>query len=167
MELNCMQSANLDLYKISEVELVYKSKAKASERPRITCSEDAYKVLMSLWDENKIELVEQFQILLLNQANKVIGASVMSTGGMTGTVADIRLMFATALKARACKIIIAHNHPSGNLEPSGADKDLTRKVKEAGEFLDLRMLDHLIVSTEGYYSFEEQMTIYPKLEAPF
>jgi DNA repair protein RadC len=162
-----MQSASQDLYKISEVELIYKSKVKASERPQVTCADDVYKVLMSLWDENKIELVEQFHILLLNQANRVIGASVMSTGGMTGTVADIRLMFATALKARACKIIIAHNHPSGNLTPSGADTDLTRKVKEAGEFLDLRLLDHLIVSKEGYYSFEEQMTMYPKQASPF
>lgn len=162
-----MQSASQDLYKISEVELIYKTKAKACERPRITCSEDAYKVLMSLWDENKIELVEQFQILLLNQANRVIAASVISTGGMTGTVADIRVIFATALKARACKIILAHNHPSGNLEPSTADRELTGKIKAAGEYMDLRVLDHLIVSNEGYYSFEEQMTMYPKLEGPF
>ncbi len=162
-----MQSASQDLYKISEVELIYKTKAKASECPHITCSEDAYKVLMSLWDENKIELVEQFQILLLNQANRVIAASVISTGGMTGTVADIRVIFATALKARACKIILAHNHPSGNLEPSTADREMTSKIKAAGEYMDLRVLDHLIVSNEGYYSFEEQMTMYPKLEGPF
>ena len=163
-----MQGDVLDLYKLSEVELIYKSKAKASERPMIGQSKDAYTLLLRYWDENKIDFVEQFKILLLNQANKVMGISDVSTGGLTGTVADIRVIFATALKANACKIIMAHNHPSGNLEPSTPDKEMTSKITEAGKYLDIKVLDHLIVTREGYYSFADEATSYPELKSmPF
>lgn len=155
-------------YKISEVELVYKTKIKASERPSVTCSQDAYNILLQQWDANKLCMIEQFKILLLNNANKVLGISDISTGGLTGTVADPRIVFATALKANASKIILAHNHPSGNLQPSSADKELTNKMREAGRFLDLQVLDHIIVTNEGYYSFGDQAAFYPAIpEAPF
>jgi len=152
-----------NLYKISEVELIYKSKFKASERPQIGCSRDAYEILLQCWDENKIDFIEQFKILLLNQASKVIGISDISSGGLTGTVADTRVIFATALKANACKIIMAHNHPSGNLQPSNADQEMTCKVMEAGNYLDVKVLDHLIVTREGYYSFADKSSsiLYP------
>ncbi len=163
-----MQSIGSNLYQISEVELIYKSKFKTSERPQITKSADAYDILLNLWDENKLGLVEQFKILLLNTANRVIGISIISTGGIAGTVADPRIVFATALKANASKIILAHNHPSGNLQPSKADQDLTAKMKDAGNFLDLHVIDHLIVSQEGYYSFGDDYTSFPNIpDAPF
>ncbi len=142
--------------KVAEVELIYKSKVKASERPKITTSKDAYKILIELWDENKIEFVEQFKVLFLNKANKVLGVYEVSTGGISGTVADPRVIFVAALKANACAIVISHNHPSGNLRPSRQDEELTQKIKNAGQFLEIRLLDHLIVSNEGYFSLADE-----------
>ena len=92
------------LSQIAEVELMYKSKVKASERPKISHSKDAYIIFKNNWDENKIELQEQFKVMLLNRANKVLGIYEVSTGGMTGTVADPKLIFVAALKAGACNI---------------------------------------------------------------
>lgn len=163
-----MQCDTVDLYKISEVELRYKSKVKASERPKIAQSTDAYAILMQYWDDNKIDFVEQFKVLLLNQANRVLGICDIATGGITATVADIRIILVAALKANACGIILAHNHPSGNLTPSSPDKEMTAKIKEAGAYLDIKVLDHLIVSREGYYSFADEGTnLSPSKTSPF
>jgi len=144
------------LYNVAEVELIYKSKVKASERPQIVSSKDAYNILMELWDENKVEFVEQFKVLFLNRANKVIGAYDVSSGGITGTVADPKIIFVAALKANCTGIVISHNHPSGNLKPSRQDEELTQKIKQAGQLLDLTLLDHLIVTLEGYFSFADE-----------
>ena len=153
-----MESKNLltDWTKVSEVELIYRSKVKASERPRIRDSKDAYELLMTHWDKNKIELLEEFKVVFLNQANRVLGIYSVSSGGITGTVADPRLIFTAALKASACNIMLAHSHPSGNLQPSHADAQLTAKFKSAGNFLDIRVVDHLIVTRDFYYSFADE-----------
>ena len=148
--------SEMDGMKVCEVELVYKSKIKPSQRPQITNSKDVYELLKRNWDLSKIELVEQVKVLLLSQANKVLGISEVSSGGMTGTVADPKIIFTTALKAAACNIILAHNHPSGNLKPSRADIELTRKIKDAGTLLDINVTDHLIISNEGFYSFADE-----------
>lgn len=142
--------------KVAEVELIYKSKVKASERPLICSSKDAAEILMNLWNENKIDFVEQFKVLLLNRANRVLGIADISSGGVTGTVADPKLIFTAALKANAVGIIISHNHPSCNLKPSRADEELTQKIKNAGKFLDISLLDHVIVTSEGYFSFADE-----------
>jgi DNA repair protein RadC len=142
--------------KVAEVELIYKSKVKASQRPQITSSKDAYQLLLQIWDDNKIEFVEQFKVLFLNRANKVLGVYDVSSGGISGTVADPRVIFVAALKANASGIIISHNHPSGNLKPSRQDEDLTQKIKLAGQLLDIKLMDHVIVTTEGYYSFADE-----------
>lgn len=147
---------NPDWHIVSEVELIYRSKIKASQRPQIKSSKDSYQVLLSCWDSGKIEYFEQFKILFLNQSFKVLGLYEMSSGGITGTVIDIRLIFSAALKANATNIMIAHNHPSGSLKPSEADKFYTKKIKEAGELLDIKLLDHLIITSESYYSFEDE-----------
>ena len=144
------------LFEVAEIELVYKTKVKASARLQITSSKSAYEILRDVWDDNKIEFVEQFKVLLLNRANKVLGIYEVSTGGITGTVADPRLIFAAALKANACAMIISHNHPSGTLKPSRQDEELTAKMKQAGQFLDIKVLDHLIITTETYYSFADE-----------
>jgi DNA repair protein RadC len=144
------------LYQVAEIELVYKTKVKASARPTISCSKDAYEVLLRSWDENKIDFVEQFKVLLLNRAKRVLGIYQVSTGGATTTVADPKLIFTAALKANSCSIIISHNHPSANLRPSHADEVLTQKVKQAGQFLDIRLEDHIIITSEGYYSFADE-----------
>ena len=152
-----MENNNTPAWTIaSEVELIYKSKVKASERPQILSSKDAYEILIKIWDEGKIDFVEQFNILLINKANKVLGVYKVSTGGITGTVADPRQIFTAALKANACGLVLAHNHPSGTLKPSRQDEQLTSKMKEAGSFLDIKVLDHLIVTSESYYSFADE-----------
>lgn len=150
-----MTQAQILSLKVSEVEINYRNKVKPSERVKISGSKDAYDVLFGLWSD-KIEYVEEFYILLLNRANKVLGLVKISEGGTTGTVADAKRIFQSALKANACSIILSHNHPSGNTNPSEADIQLTRKLKEAGSFLDIAVLDHIIVTTEGYYSFADE-----------
>lgn len=145
-----------ELYKIAEIELVYRTKVKASQRPHITSSREAYQILMQCWDENKIEFVEQFKILLLNRGGKVLGIFEVSSGGVSGTVADPKLIFSAVLKANASSLILAHNHPSGNTKPSDADRNLTRKVKEGGKLLEITVLDHIIITTEGYRSLADE-----------
>jgi DNA repair protein RadC len=142
--------------KVAEVELVYKTKVKASERPLIKSSKDCYETLLKVWDENKIELQEEFKVLLLNRANRVTGVYEASAGGITGTVADPRLILAAAIKSLSVIIVLAHNHPSGNLKPSRADEELTLKIKEAAKYHDIKVLDHIIISNEGYYSFADE-----------
>ena len=145
------------LYQVAEVQLIYKSKVKASNRPVINRAKDAYDVFMQTWDKNKIEFVEQFKILLLNKANKVLGLYEVSTGGISGTIADPKLIFMAALKTNCCSIIVCHNHPSGTLKPSRQDEELTQKIKQGGQFLDIKVLDHLIITgTEGYLSFADE-----------
>jgi DNA repair protein RadC len=141
---------------VAEVELVYKTKVKPSERPLVKTAKDCYEILRQTWDENKIEFVEQFKVVLLNRAQRVLGIYELSTGGVTGTVADPKLVFTAALKANACNIILSHNHPSGNLKPSRADEELTKKIATAGMYLDIKVIDHIIVTSEGYYSFANE-----------
>lgn len=144
------------LSKVAEVELVYRSKVKASERPQITSSNDAYVLFLALWEEGKMDLAEQFKVLFLNRPNRVLCLYNLSTGGITGTVADPRLIYAAALKVHAVGLILCHNHPSGSLHPSHQDEALTQKIKGAGALLDMNVLDHLIISSEGYYSFADE-----------
>lgn len=147
---------NLDGQNVSEIELVYKSKVKACERPQITTSLDAYNLLKNGWEDGKMDFVEQFKVLFLNRANKVLCIYNVSSGGITGTVADPRLIFAAALKVNAVSLILCHNHPSGALKPSRADEELTQKIKGAGKFLDINVIDHVIVTSDSYYSFADE-----------
>lgn len=143
-------------YQVSEIELVYKSKYKASTRPIVRESKDAYEVFKQDWDQNKIDFFEQFKVLLLNRANRVLAIYEVSSGGITGTVADPRLIFTAALKINAVALVLCHNHPSGNLKPSRSDEDLTQKIKQAGEFLEIKVMDHIIITSEGYLSFADE-----------
>jgi DNA repair protein RadC len=143
-------------FRVAEVKLTYRSKVKASERAKITCSEDTHGILLKSWDPGKLEFVEQFKLLLLNRANQVLGIYELSSGGIAGTVADPKLIFVAALKACASAIILCHNHPSGNKQPSLADLQLTKKVKEGGALLDIAVLDHLILTSEGYLSMADE-----------
>ncbi len=152
-----MESTNLKKqHQVAEIQLTYKSNVKASLRPKINNSKDAFNVLLENWDSTKIEFVEQFKVMMMNRANKVLGIFEVSTGGVSGTVADPKLIFAAAIKANACGIILAHNHPSGTTQPSQSDIALTRKIKEGGKLLDVQLLDHLIVTLEGHYSFADE-----------
>ena len=145
-----------NLFTVAEVQLIYKSKVKASERPKITKSADAFQVLQKHWNLETIEFVETFKVMLLNRANRVLGIIEISTGGLSGTVADPKIIFAAALKSAASSIILVHNHPSGQLTPSQADINLTRKLKSAGEYLDIAVVDHIILTSESYYSFADE-----------
>ena len=144
-----------DLFKVAEVELIYKSKP-GFYRPTIDGSDKAHEILKATWDRNKIELIEQFKIVLLDQSSACLGIAEISTGGIAYCIADPKIVFATALKARASGIILAHNHPSGNLEESAADIAITRKLVDAGTVLDIQVMDHLIVTTAGYRSFASE-----------
>ena len=149
-----------NLYQFAEVELVYKNAVKASERFQIKESNDAYQILMKSWDENKIGFVEQFKILLLDRSNKVLGIYEVCQGGTCGVVVDIKLVFTAALKASAHGIILSHNHPSGNLKASDPDRQETSKMIRAGALLNIPVLDHIIVTSEGYYSFADRDEMY-------
>jgi DNA repair protein RadC len=138
------------------VERTYKTKVKASQRPQISSSGAAYGLFKQVWEEGKIELVEQFKVQLLNRSNKVLDLVNISSGGVSGTVVDPKIIFVAALKANACALITCHNHPSGNLRPSRADEELTQKIKSAGSLLDIKLLDHLILTADSYYSFAEE-----------
>ncbi|RKR82038.1 RadC-like JAB domain-containing protein [Mucilaginibacter gracilis] len=142
-------------FKVTEVELVYRNKVHPSERVRINKSEIAYQVLKSTWNENRIGLVEEFKILLLDLRNNCLGISEIASGGMTMVSVDPALIYATALKAKANKIILAHNHPTAHLDPSEADIDLTNKLAQGGEILGLKVVEHIILSSHGYYSMAD------------
>ncbi|NOT74948.1 MAG: JAB domain-containing protein [Cyclobacteriaceae bacterium] len=153
MESTTNQSIN---YQVAEIQLSYKTALLPSMMLQIERSKSAFDILLGSWDEDKLEFIEQFKVLLLNRANKVLGIFEVSSGCLTGTVADPKLIFAAAIKANACGIILSHNHPSGNLKPSQADIDLTKKMKEGGKFLEIQILDHIIVTKEGYFSFADK-----------
>ncbi|MDB5012697.1 MAG: repair protein [Daejeonella sp.] len=146
----------ISMFQVSEISVVYRPKFKASERPKISSSRDAYNIIAQSWDMDKIELQEQFKIVLLNRANRVLGIYEVSSGGMAGTIADPKLIFSTALKVCASGLILSHNHPSGNLKPSQQDLQLTKKLKEAGKLLEIEVLDHVIITSEGYISFADE-----------
>ncbi|RAW01091.1 JAB domain-containing protein [Pseudochryseolinea flava] len=141
---------------VAEIQLSYKSNVKASDRPKISGSRDAKNVLMNSWDLSRIELLEQFKVLFTNRANQVLGILELSTGGMYATVVDPKLVFVAALKAGASGIILSHNHPSGNVMPSQADIDLTKKIKDGAKLLEIQLLDHIIITNEKYYSFGDE-----------
>ena len=140
-------------FKVAEIELKYSVDYKITDRPKINSSEDAYRILVDQWDLGKVSLLEEFKIILLNRGNRVLGITNISQGGVSGTVADPKLIFGTALKAAASYLILVHNHPSGNLKPSTEDIRLTKKLVEGGKLLDLLVVDHLIITNEGFLSF--------------
>jgi len=137
---------------VSEVTIAYRPKFKASLRPQVTTAEHAYQIFINQWDKDTIELLEEFKVMLLNRHNKVLGIASVSIGGMEATVVDPKAVFSIALKAKANQIILAHNHPSGNINPSTVDTQVTRKLKQGGELLDIKVCDHLIITKDGFYS---------------
>ncbi len=140
---------------IAEIELVYKPSI--SNKPIISSPLDAYNVLINFYPKETLHLQEQFLVAYLNRFNRVLGVLHLSSGGITGTIADIRLIFGSALKAAASGIIISHNHPSGQLKPSQIDKNVTSKIRDAGDMLDIKLMDHIIVGHEGQYiSFSDE-----------
>jgi DNA repair protein RadC len=145
--------------KLAEIKVSYSTKIPSKERPQVTSSTTAYHIFKQYWNKDTIELQEEFNIMYLNRANRVLGIYNLSKGGIAGTVVDARIIFGVAVKCNAVSLILGHNHPSSNLKPSQADIDLTRKLIQAGKTLDIVVLDHLIVTKEGFYSMADEGVI--------
>lgn len=124
----------------------------AIELQKITSSQTVFDIMQPLIGELSYE---EFWIVYLNNANKIISKSQLSKGGITGTLVDVRLVFKTAIELSAVGIILVHNHPSGTLQPSESDRQITRKLKTGGDHLDIKVLDHVIVTETGYFSFSD------------
>lgn len=147
------------LWQVSEITISYHSKIQAADMPHISSSRDAETILRANWSLD-IELLEEFNVLFLTTTRDVKGIYRHTRGGIAGVYVDAKIIFAAALKAVAAGIILAHNHPSGSVQPSQSDVDLTRRMRHAGEFLELPVLDHLILGPHsGYYSFADEGTL--------
>lgn len=143
-------------FKLAEIEVKYSTSVKPAERIKVTTAHDAADAFRELWSQS-MEYKESFYAMYLNRNNRILGIHKISEGGLNGTVVDIRCIFQVALKANACSVIVAHNHPSGNDLASEQDKTITRKIKEAGLTLDIPLLDHLIMLPgDGYASFADE-----------
>lgn len=140
---------------IQEIQVTYKSNQLESEA--IISSTAAYKVLLDNWNKDTIELLEEVKVLYLNNASKPLGIYNLAKGGINQCTVDLRLIYSIALKVNATGLIVAHNHPSGELKPSAADQKITAEIKAAGEILNIKMLDHLIITRKSYYSFQDNM----------
>ena len=137
------------LLKLRELSIGYSPKE--TPLPQIRNSSDAYRLLKELFEPNSLGLNEQFVVLFMNRGNRVIGGLKAFKGGISAMVVDHRIIFATALKVLASGIVIAHNHPSGNLEASEGNLKLPKRIREVGEILDVRLIDHLILGINDNY----------------
>lgn len=145
---------------VSEIQIKYLPKKGKKPIGCITTSKQAHAYIHSLFNPDTIGLQEQVVVIYLNKASFVIGHYHCSKGGTSASIVDIKLIMAVALKCAASSIIISHNHPSGNLKPSNADKVLTTKLKEASRFFEMELMDHLIISASpDYYSFSDNLEI--------
>lgn len=143
-------------YESSMPEITLKYKTGEIKKSKITSSTEAYHLLLEMYDNDTLEYTESFIVIYLNRANNSIGWQRMSSGGTAGTIIDVKVLMTTALKCNAHGIILSHNHPSGNLRPSDQDLSVTKKLVKAGEFLEIKILDHIIVTAGGYYSFQDE-----------
>lgn len=143
-------------YKVNEIQISYQEKARILQSKPVKRSQDVAQILFENWDFQTIGLHESFKVLLLNNSNKIKGIYQLSSGGITGTIVDLRILFALALKTLSVAIILAHNHPSGRMQPSESDKQLTDKIVKAAKLLDIKVLDHVILTPDKqYFSFAD------------
>ena len=142
---------------VNEITVLYERKSIELERNKIKCSQDVIGLLKEVYKKNKISCQEEVIVLYLKSSDKLIGYQKLCSGGLTSAVIDVRLIFSTALKTLATGIIISHNHPSGNINPSKTDELITKKIVEAGKLLDINVLDHIIVNPDfEYFSFDDE-----------
>ena len=143
------------LYEVSEVKVSYTPMFSQAERPKIMTANDAVNMFRKAWDSDRLEYQEDFHIMYLNKGNRVLAMYHASKGGTAGTVVDVKPALVTALKINAHSMILAHNHPSGTLTPSEADKTITKRFIEAAKLLSMNVLDHVILTRDSYYSFAD------------
>lgn len=141
---------------IASVTIGYSHKQKASERTKITNSLDCVRVLREIWNSDNIEFAEDFYVLLLNNANHVLGSYHLASGGQTACIVDIKTVAQVAILGNAKSVILAHNHPSGNITPSSNDREITSRIKSALKMFDISVLDHIILTAESHYSFANE-----------
>jgi DNA repair protein RadC len=139
-----------------KISLSFDKKVKKSELRTITGAESCVDVLREVFNKDTFDWTEEVVMLCLNRANKVVGFYKVSSGGLSSCILDPRVIFTIALNCGATSIILSHNHPSGNRVPSVQDRDITKKIKEAGKLLDISLLDHIILTDDNYYSFMEE-----------
>ena len=139
-----------------EIKLSYKNKTKQSDFFQVSTPDDIHKLIRACFDADTLLWREEMILLCLNRANKVIGFFRVSVGGLASTLCDPKVVFTIALNCGAHSIILAHNHPSGNLQPSKADLDLSKRIKQAGSLLDIVLLDNLILTDTAYLSFSNE-----------
>lgn len=144
--------------KIAEIEISYQSKIMSDIK--IDSNQKAYEILKDNWNLNTIELFEEFKILLLNRASNILRIYNLSKGGTKSTVVDMKLLFSIALKSNASSIIVCHNHPSGNLKPSKNDIEITKTINKICNLFDIKLLDHLIITRNNYYSIKIENFIF-------
>jgi DNA repair protein RadC len=146
-------------YKTNLPEITLKLKKGEALKAKIGNSNDAADIFRQVWDKDSLDIYESVIIIFLNRHNNTIGWYKASQGGLSGTIIDNRLILVTALNCLASGIIICHNHPSGNLQPSEADIKVTQKLKDATSLLDIRLLDHIILTEESYLSMADEGVI--------
>lgn len=152
--MNTQEIATKRTVECNEIEIHYKRPIFNSHN-KVSSSEDSERFFRSFIDEKRIDYKEFFWVMLLTNANQIIGISEIAVGNTTGVSINIKEIYQLALLANATAIIVAHNHPSGKLVPSEADRKLTRKLTDASKLLDITLLDHLILTSEGFVSFSD------------
>lgn len=143
-------------FKVAEVQLTYKNRIPCKDRQQITGSETAYHIVKAQFPDETIDYRESFKVIYMNRSNHVLGCLTVSEGGPCSTAVDVKLILQGALLTNASGVIIAHNHPSGNLKPSEPDKIMTERIRKALTVMEVNLLDHLIVTRESYFSFVDE-----------
>jgi len=149
---------NNDIFSVCEVQISYRPTVKPGERPVLQCSEDIYRLLINshVFNLDAIEHREFFKVLLINTANRLLGIMHLSEGSIDGTAVDIRHIMQGAILANATRLVLCHNHPSGNCKPSIQDDAITQQVKQACILFSIHILDHLIITPYNYYSYADE-----------
>ena len=140
-------------FRVAEVGLTYKNRVPKKDRKQVVDSYTAYKIFKESFSDDTIDYRETFKVLYLNHNCQVLGCSTISEGGITNTLADVRMILQGALLTNATGMILAHNHPSGSIRPSRQDDELTRKIVEAANLMDIKVNDHIILTNEEFYSY--------------
>ncbi|MFA0960385.1 JAB domain-containing protein [Roseivirga sp. BDSF3-8] len=145
-----------ELSNITEIKLSYSNTVNPNERPQINNSWDAYQLLLKCWDHEKIEMVMQYKVLLMNTKSRVLGLVNIASGSAFSVPIDYKQIFAATIKSGATSMIVAYNHPSGDSKPDNAEIAVGKKLENAAKLLDIRLLDNLIITLDGYYSFQDE-----------
>lgn len=138
---------------LTEILISYKNKNQ--DAVKVSSSVEVYNFILNHWDDDTLDIQENVKMLLLNSSNTILGVYDVSRGGINSTVIDLRLVLSVALKCLASSIILVHNHPSGNINPSDQDREFTKKIKSACKFLEIQLFDHIIITRYDYFSFAD------------